>query len=123
MDVIKQMLAVEAERTQAIQSSEALKAFASSPTYWELLLTIFKLDGDPDFGVNDYVDLLTVREVSRLTVLNFMKAQIKAGHLQLAPSLKLSRKTLVLSDPLKVEVLTFCERYWRAWMQNGPTRH
>ena len=123
MDVIKQMIAVETERTRAIQSSEALQAFASTPTYWELLLTIYKLDGDPNFGVNDYVDLLTVQELTRLTVLNFMKAQLKAGHLQLAPSLKRSRKTLILSDALKVELLTFCEKYWRAWMQHGATRH
>ena len=119
MDVIKQMIAVETERAQAIQSSEALHTFARNPTYWELLLTIYKLDGDPNFGVNDYVDLLTVREVTSLTVLNFMKAQIKAGHLQLTPSLKRSRKTLIVSDALKVELLSFCEKYWRAWMQHG----
>lgn len=119
MDVISQILAIEAERTKAIEASEALKTFASSPTYWELLLVIHKLDGDPDFGVNDYVDLLTTRVATRLTVLNFMKVQIKAGYLQLAPSLKRSRKTLVVSDTLKLELATFCEKYWRAWNKNG----
>lgn len=119
MDVFSQILAIEEERTKAIQASEALKIFAISPTYWELLLVIYKLDGDPDFGVNDYVDLLTTRVATRLTVLNFMKVQIKAGYLQLAPSLKRSRKTLVVSDALKLELTTFCEKYWRAWIKNG----
>ena len=119
MDAAKLMIDVETERSHAIQSSEALNAFASSPAYWELLLVIYKLDGDPSFGVNDYVDLLTAREVTRLTVLNFIKVQIKAGRLQLAPSLKRSRKTLVLSEALKAELLTFWEKCWRAWMQNS----
>jgi len=59
-------------------------------------LIIGHLDGDTRYGVNDYIDMIMNRKVTKLTVNWFIKSQIKARDLIEGKSAKKSRKT---ADP------------------------
>ena len=48
----------EERRLNLIQGSVYVKHFSTNVTHWELLLLIHKLNGDPKYGLNDYIDSL-----------------------------------------------------------------
>lgn len=94
----------ERKRLESVKSSNRLKRCSTNITHWELLLLIYELDGDPQYGINDYIDALTTLRATRLTIQNFIKDRIEDGDFEVAPSIKRSKKTLVLSDELRVEL-------------------
>ncbi len=84
-----------------------LKGFMRSPAHWELLCNIYVLDGDETYGINDYIDMCKTGSVTRLTLSNFLRAQISNGALDVQFGAKKSRKTLTLSAALKAEAESF----------------
>lgn len=94
----------ELERVRFLQDTLYLRHFASRSSTWELLLVVCALDGDGDFGINDYIDNLKTMRTTRLTIQNFIKDRIEEGSLVVANSNKKSRKTLQLSSKLRSEL-------------------
>tara|TARA_B100000780_G_C20885299_1_gene352269 strand:- start:110 stop:484 length:375 start_codon:yes stop_codon:yes gene_type:complete len=88
------------ERLRIISLDKAciLSVWHEKTCFWELLLIIGELDGDPKFGINDYIDLMETRKVTRLTVQRFLTSRILAGDVLETRGAKKSRKTLVLSQ-------------------------
>ena len=73
---------------------------ARKDLFWELLMIIGQLEGNTGFGINDYIDKMETRKVTRLTVQRFIKSRIMEGDLVEIEGTKKSRKTLVLSQNL-----------------------
>ena len=88
------------ERSRIISLDKActLSVWHGKICFWELLLIIGQLDGDPEFGINDYIDMMETRKVTRLTVQRFLKSRILVGDVLEIRGAKKSRKTLVLSQ-------------------------
>ena len=105
---------IEFERIRRLAESRYLRIFAANLTYWELLVTIHALDGDPEHGISDYIDRLCSLRRTRLTVQNFIKDRIEDGAFSTVPSNKKSRKTLVLNNALKAEFEAFL-----GWMNSN----
>ena len=63
-------------------------------------MIIGQLEGNTGFGINDYIDKMETRKVTRLTVQRFIKSRIMEGDLVEIKGAKKSRKTLVLSQNL-----------------------
>lgn len=101
--------ALELERIRRLANTRYLKVFAANLTYWELLITIHVLDGDPGYGISDYIDKLCSLRRTRLTVQNFIKDRIDDKAFSVVPSTKKSRKTLVLNKALQGELEEFLE--------------
>ncbi|MDB2423694.1 hypothetical protein N9X05_17305, partial [Paracoccaceae bacterium] len=57
-------------------------------------------EGNTGFGINDYIDKMETRKVTRLTVQRFIKSRIMEGDLIEIKGTKKSRKTLLLSQNL-----------------------
>lgn len=100
---------MELERVRRLASTRYLRTFAANLTYWELLVTIHALDGDPEYGISDYIDKLCSLRRTRLTVQNFIKDRIEDGAFSVVPSTKKSRKTLILNKALQGEFEEFIE--------------
>lgn len=94
---------IEKMRFYAAADTEHLRTFAKSLHTWELLLKIYSLGGDPNFGITHYIDSLKTLKASRLTVRHFINERLAAGSLVEVPSTKKSRKTLNLSPKLREE--------------------
>lgn len=107
---------IELERIQRLANTRYLRIFAANLTYWELLITIHALDGDPEYGISDYIDKLCSLRRTRLTVQNFIKDRIEDGAFSIVPSSKKSRKTLVLSKALQAEFEEFAD-----WVSSNLT--
>ncbi|MDA9822116.1 hypothetical protein N9C56_06290 [Paracoccaceae bacterium] len=75
-------------------------AWLEKVCFWELLMIIGQLEGNTGFGINDYIDKMETRKVTRLTVQRFIKSRIMEGDLIEIKGTKKSRKTLVLSQNL-----------------------
>ena len=100
---------VELKRIRYINGTHFLKKFSSNMSHWELLMIIYNLNGNPSYGINDYIDkLLTIRN-TRLTLQNFIKDRVSDGSLIVVKSAKKSRKTLFLSALLTDELKNFIE--------------
>lgn len=95
---------VELERIAQKHHSKLLKYFSSAPAVWEFLLIVYKLDGNPNYGISDYISKLQTSRKTRLTMAQFVKDRIADGHLIISPSAKKSRKTLTLSDDRRKEL-------------------
>ena len=54
---------------------------ARKDLFWELLMIIGQLEGNTGFGINDYIDKMETRKVTRLTVQRFIKSRIMEGDL------------------------------------------
>ncbi len=49
--------------------------------FWELLMISGQLEGNTGFGINDYIDKMKTRKVTRLTVQRYIKSRIIEGNL------------------------------------------
>lgn len=106
------LIQLEDQRLNLIKSSPLLNHFSSNLTHWELLILIYRLDGDPKYGLNDYIDSLRTLSQTRLTLHNFIKEKIKENLLEVVPSDKKSRKTLSLSPALATELQQVLAQIW-----------
>ena len=88
----------ERSRIISLNKECALSVWHEKICFWELLLIIGQLNGDPEFGINDYIDMIETRKVTRLTVQRFLKSRILVGDVLEIRGSKKSRKTLVLSQ-------------------------
>ena len=92
---------------QGVDTKSLLFPFMKSLSKWELLLTIADLEGNPDFGIWNYIDMLHTRTENPMTMYAFVKLKIDDGCLIKAKSEKKSRKSLVLSSVLDSELRQF----------------
>ena len=69
--------------------------------FYELFLIIGELDGDPQYGITDYFEMLKTRNCTTKTLSTFLNDRIADGDLVLVPSLKQSRRTYKLKSELK----------------------
>jgi len=94
----------ELQRLASRKRTTFLYKFTHVVEYWELLLVIYTCDGDPDYGIGDYVDRVRSNRRTNLTMQNFIRDRIAEGCLVVVNSSKKSRKTLKLSDQLREEL-------------------
>lgn len=94
----------EIDVVEFVHNSKWLRLFGQSLATWELLFLISALDGNPDYGIGDYIDMLKSSSSSRLTLSNFIRDRINDGSFLIIPSKKKSRKTLVPSHKLQAEL-------------------
>ena len=87
-------------RIISLDKEASLSAWLEKVCFWELLMIIGQLEGNTGFGINDYIDKMETRKVTRLTVQRFIKSRIMEGDLIEIKGTKKSRKTLVLSQNL-----------------------
>lgn len=116
MQNIKELLNQEKRKIEFIQVSKRLKRFCTHITYWELLLLLHENSGDPELGINDYIDTLQSTRLTRLTISNFIKDRISDGDLLIRPAVKKSKKALALSHELEAELK-------QLMMMNLPSAH
>lgn len=116
MQTIRELLNQEKQKISFIQGTKRLKRFCTNIVYWELLLLLHDKSGDPELGINDYIDTLQSTRLTRLTISNFIKDRISDGDLLVAPSVKKSKKALALSDELEAELK-------QLMMMNLPSAH
>ena len=90
-----------------VDTKSLLFPFMKSLSKWELLLTIADLEGNPDFGIWNYIDMLHTRTENPMTMYAFVKLKIDEGCLIKTKSEKKSRKSLVLSSVLNLELKQF----------------
>ena len=112
MSQLEAFIHFEERRLDLIRGSVHLKHFCTNFTHWELLLLIHKLEGDPKYGLNDYIDNLRTLSQTRLTIQTFIKQVINQGLFEVVPSEKRSRKTLVLSQALAEELEATMAQIW-----------
>jgi hypothetical protein len=77
------------------------KSWLQKIYFYELLLIIGELDGDPRYGITDYFERLKTRNCTTKTLSTFLNDRIADGDLVLVPSLKQSRRTYKLKPELK----------------------
>ena len=92
---------------RAVDTKSTLFPYMKNISRWELLLTIAELDGNPDYGIWNYIDMLHTRTENPMTMYAFLKLKIEEGSLIKAKSVKKSRKSLVLSSELDLELKKF----------------
>ena len=64
------------------------KSWLQKIYFYELLLIIGELDGDPRYGITDYFERLKTRNCTTKTLSTFLNDRIADGDLVLVPSLK-----------------------------------
>ena len=94
----------ELQRIASGQRTKYLYKYTLDVEYWELLLVIYTCDGDPKYGIGDYVARIRSNRRTNLTMQNFIRDRIAEGSLVVVESAKKSRKTLKLSDQLREEL-------------------
>lgn len=104
-----ELCSTELKRIRYINGTHILKKFSSNMSHWELLMIIYNLNGNPSYGINDYIDKLQTMRTTRLTLQNFIKDRVNDGSLIVVKSAKKSRKTLSLSALLADELNIFIE--------------
>ena len=92
---------------RAVDTKSILFPFMKSLSKWELLLTIAELEGNPDFGIWNYIDILHTRTENPMTMYAFVKLKIEEGSFLKTKSEKKSRKSLILSPELDFELQKF----------------
>ena len=117
-EITKQLIAAGANSAQSGGFSEinwfknrrdnVLQMYGLLPKSWllkiyfyELLLIIGELDGDPRYGITDYFEMLKTRNCTTKTLSTFLNDRIADGDLVSVPSLKQSRRTYKLKSELK----------------------
>lgn len=100
----------ELSMCRSIDVKSRLFPFAKSLSKWELLLMIAALDGDPAYGIWNYIDMLQTRSENPTTLYGFIKTKIDDGCLVVVDGDKKSRKTLNLSPRLRESLMTFLEK-------------
>lgn len=107
---------VELNRIRFLSQSDYLTSYIDRNEKWELLCLICSLDGDPRYGVYDYLAMMKTARCSNLTLLKFLRERIKCGDFRVVPGEKKSRKTLRPSEELRNEFQVYQDR-WVAWMR------
>ena len=92
---------------KAVDTKSILFPFMKNISRWELLLTIAQLDGNPDYGIWNYIDMLNTKTENPMTLYAFLKLKIEEGSLVKTKSEKKSRKSLILSEELNLELERF----------------
>ena len=69
--------------------------------FYELFLIIGELDGDPQYGITDYFEMIETRNCTTKTLSTFLSDRIADGDIVSVQSLKQSRKTYRLNPDLK----------------------
>lgn len=90
-----------------IDTKSALFPFMKSLSKWELLLAIAELDGNPNYGIWNYIDMLHTRTENSMTMYTFIKTKIDEGCLLITTSEKKSRRSLILNPELAKELAGF----------------
>ena len=91
-----------------IKRANVLKMYDLLPKSWlqkiyfyELFLIIGELDGNPQYGITDYFEMIQTRNCTSKTLSTFLNDRIADGDVVLVRSLKQSRKTYRLNPELK----------------------
>jgi len=108
--MMQDVFRVEIERVRFLSESNYLKFYVDKNEKWELLCLICSLDGDPRYGVYDYLNMLKTIRCSHLTLLKFLRERIKCGDFRVVQGEKKSRKTLRPNDGLINELQDYQER-------------
>ena len=97
----------ELEVTRSVKPRDPLSRFFRSQTRWELLLMIAANNGAEEIGIWNYIDQLTTRTESPMTIYAFIRDRIEDGSLVLQPGSKKSRKVLTLAPALDASLRRF----------------
>jgi hypothetical protein len=92
---------------RAINTRSILFSFMKNMSKWELLLTIADLDGSPEYGIWNYIEMINTKTENPMTLYAFLKLKIDEGSLLITKSEKKSRKSLILSEELRMELNKF----------------
>ena len=89
-------------RTNLIKFHEMLPiSWLQRIYFFELFLIIGDLDGNPQYGITDYFEMIKTRNCTAKTLSTFLNDRIADGDLIVVQSLKKTRKTCRLSSELK----------------------
>lgn len=97
----------ELEVTRSVKPRDALSRFFRTQTRWELLLMIAANNGAEEIGIWSYIDRLTTRTESPMTIYAFIRDRLDEGSLILHPGTKKSRKVLNLAPGLYAALQQF----------------
>lgn len=100
----------ELETTRSIKPKDPLSRFFRSQSRWELLLLIATNSKSEEIGMWNYIDMITTRTESPMTIYNFIRDRIEDKSLMLLPCRKKSRKVLALSPHLEAALNDFLIR-------------
>ena len=101
-DDISEMNWFKNRRNNVLKMYDLLpKSWLQKIYFYELLLIIGELDGDPRYGITDYFERLKTRNCTTKTLSTFLNDRIADGDLVLVASLKQSRRTYKLKPELK----------------------
>lgn len=102
----------ELEVTRSVKSRDPLSRFFRTQTRWELLLMIAANNGAEEIGIWSYIDRLTTRTESPMTIYAFIRDRIDDGTLVMHQGSKRSRKVLNLSSEISASLNNFLsQRY------------
>lgn len=100
----------ELETTRSVKQKDPLSRFFRSQSRWELLLLIATNSKSEEIGMWNYIDMITTRTESPMTIYNFIRDRIEDKSLMLLPGRKKSRKVLALSPHLEAALNDFLIR-------------
>jgi hypothetical protein len=92
---------------RAVNTKSTLFSFMKTMSKWELLLTIADLNGSPEYGIWNYIEMVNTKTENPMTLYAFLKQKIEEGSLIITKSEKKSRKSLILSEELQLELTKF----------------
>lgn len=109
----------ELEITRSVRQRDPLARFFRSQSRWELLLLIAANGRSDEIGIWNYIDMLTTRTESPMTIYTFIRDRIDDGSLVLLQGRKKSRKVLALSPHLEAALNEFLTRRYILSAQDG----
>ncbi len=110
----------ELETTRTIKPKDPLSRFFRSQSRWELLLLIAANKDSDEIGIWNYIDMLTTRTESPMTIYTFIRDRIDDGSLILLTGRKKSRKVLSLSPHIETALNDFLLRRYIVGMTEDP---
>lgn len=113
----------ELETTRSVKPKDPLSRFFRSQSRWELLLLIAANKNSDEIGIWNYIDMLTTRTESPMTIYTFIRDRIDDGSLVLLTGRKKSRKVLSLSAQLETALNDFLLRRYIVGMTEDPGSH
>lgn len=101
----------ELGRIRFCVQTRTLRPFTKQPEYWELLLLLAQLDGDPSCGIEQCLDRLQTMQVSRITIRNFIKDRLADGSFISQVGQKKSSRQLLLHPDLRSDLSAYLKTY------------
>lgn len=101
----------EMDRNRYCVRQRNLRAFTKQPEYWELLLLLAELDGDPTCGIESCLDQLQTLQVSRITIRNFIKDRMADGSFISQVGHKKSSRKLLLHPDLRADLEAYLKKF------------